>query len=197
MLDPALSAWTRGLPPVEARISVFTHVRDIPYALSERKRDPEKAETEMLRVKKGSCSPKHFLLGGLFGAMGLDVKYATYPFRWADLAIKYPEKLLELAGRMPMEYHLACKVRIGPRWVLVDATWDSALAKAGFPVNTRWDGLSDTLNAVDALGEIMHDTPRERALYVAEKRKVMSPEEKKATVLFIRELNSWLENIQK
>jgi hypothetical protein len=39
-------------------------------------------------------------------------------------------------------------VQIGCRWVLVDATWDSPLKKAGFPVNEHWDGISDTMCAV-------------------------------------------------
>ncbi|MDD4137527.1 MAG: hypothetical protein PHT99_06500, partial [Methanoregula sp.] len=60
-------------------------------------------------------------------------------------------ELRRLAAVMPVAYHLACRVRINGRWVLVDATWDRPLAKGGFPVNEYWDGYADTKCAVKPL----------------------------------------------
>jgi hypothetical protein len=49
-----------------------------------------------------------------------------------------------MATTLPVAHHLACRVRINDRWVLVDATWDQRLKRAGFPVNEYWDGWADT-----------------------------------------------------
>ena len=55
------------------------------------------------------------------------------------------------AARLPIAHHLACRVQIGCRWVLVDATWDRPLAKGGFPINDHWDGYSEMKWAVKAV----------------------------------------------
>jgi hypothetical protein len=79
------------------------------------------------------------------------VVFATFPFLWNDPGLHYPPELRALASAMPVTHHLACRVRINDRWILVDATWDRPLAIGGFPVNEHWDGRSDTLCAVKPL----------------------------------------------
>lgn len=128
--------WTRDLGPLRSRKSIFQHIRDIPYAIIPELIDPQTGPQEMLVCNMGSCSPKHFLLGSMFGMLGIPVKYATFPFMWNDL--DYPPLVKTLVQHMPVEYHVACRVLINDEWVLVDATWDRALKKAGFVVNEDW-----------------------------------------------------------
>jgi hypothetical protein len=137
-----------GLDPLQSRISVFEHIRDIPYSLAVPMTDPISAPEQLLKLGRGYCGPKHYLLAAMYRKLGLDVVYATFPFLWNDPDIHFPSGLRKLAIQQPIAYHLACRVRINERWVLVDATWDRPLAKAGFPVNEHWDGIGDTKCAV-------------------------------------------------
>jgi hypothetical protein len=132
-------------------ISVFEHIRDIPYSLEVPMTDPVTAPEEMLRLGRGYCGPKHFLLSEMYKKMGLGVVFATIAFLWNDPDLHYPPELRALAARLPVAHHLACRVQIGYRWVLVDATWDQPLKKGGFPVNENWDGYSETRCAVKPL----------------------------------------------
>lgn len=185
--------WTRGLGAEEARIAIFEHVRDIPYAIIPELRDPLQGPAGILRLNKGSCQPKHYLLALLFARLGIPIKYVTYKFKWGDSPIKYPQELKELALRLPFGYHLASKAYINNKWILVDATWDLPLKKVNFPVNERWDGISDTTNAVIAKEEIVHETAQERVSYEAQKRSLYSEEEKSVSGEFIEKLNMWLD----
>jgi hypothetical protein len=151
LMNEKFQEWTRGLDPRQSRISVFEHIRDIPYSLSVPMTDPDTVPQQILTLDKGYCSPKHYLLAAMYRKLDLDVVYATFPFLWNDPDLQYPPELRMLAAGMPVAYHLACRVRIGARWVLVDVTWDRPLAKAGFPVNENWDGFADTKCAVKPL----------------------------------------------
>lgn len=148
LVNTAFHDWTDGLDPRQSRISIFEHIRDIPYSLAVRMTDPRTAPGQILALGKGYCAPKHYLLAAMFHMLRLDVVYATFPFLWNDPGIHYPPKLRDLAAVMPVAYHLACRVRLNNRWVLVDATWDRPLARAGFPINEHWDGFSDMRCAV-------------------------------------------------
>jgi hypothetical protein len=143
--------WTNGFDPRQSRISVFEHIRDIPYSLSVRMTDPDIAPEKILTLEKGYCGPKHYLLAAMYRKLDLDVVYVTIPFLWNDPDLQYSPELRRLAAGMPVASHLACRVRIGARWVLVDATWDRPLVKAGFPINENWDGFADTKCAVKPL----------------------------------------------
>lgn len=148
MVNSAFVAWTHGLDPLLARISIFEHIRDFPYSLAMPMNDPMTAPEQLLRFGRGYCGPKHFLLSEMYRNLGLDVRYVTVAFLWNDPDIQYPPGLRELAVWLPTAHHLACRVWINNRWVLVDATWDLPLGKAGFPVNDHWDGHADTKCAV-------------------------------------------------
>ena len=65
----AFEKWATDHDPLAARVSLFEHVRDIPYVYPA-SRDP----AEVLRLNAGSCSGKHYLLGELLRMQGLKVR---------------------------------------------------------------------------------------------------------------------------
>ena len=73
--------WTKGKDPRAVRVKIFEEIRDIPYAVIPQALDSEQGPDEMLRVNKGSCQPKHYLLGEMFVRLGISVFYMVYQFR--------------------------------------------------------------------------------------------------------------------
>lgn len=193
LLIKILNEWREGRPQKEASIVIFERIRDIPYYLVPQIDNPQEWGTSIVRNNQGSCSPKHYLLGFLFDKLGIPIKYVTFPFRWNKQRIDYPQELKKLAQGSPIGYHVACRALIEKRWVLVDATWDRGLEKAGFPVNVKWDGVSDTLNAVTPFEEVIHESLQDRLEYVKKKKELYSEEEKAIYAKFIEDFNSWLE----
>ena len=196
IIDKTFKEWTEGRDPVASRINIYEHVRDINYAVIPEIRNYDKGPEEMLAGMRGSCTPKHFLLGMFYERLGLAVKYVTYPFTWNDPEIAYPDELRRASEKLPTEYHLALIVSLEREPVLVDATWDLALADVGFPVNKRWDGLSDTLLAVKPEGEIIHASAAEREDYVDARKSKWTDEEHARMGYFYNELNRWLEAVR-
>lgn len=188
--------WTKGKDALAARISVFEHIRDIPYAIVPAFRDPVVGPSGMLKTNRGACGPKHYLLLPMFEKLGISVKYATYLLYWNDPAVKYPPELRALTEKMPLIGHLACKAKIGNKWVLVDATWDKLIKKTGFPINESWDGVSDTKCAVTAVKEKVHESLEERIAYDSAIRNAFTEEQKAVYAEFILKLNVWLEQIR-
>lgn len=184
------------MPPEESRIRIFERIRDIPFAIVLELFSLKKGPGEMLFRNKGFCVPKHHLLGMMYQRIGVAVRYCTYSFRWSELGADYPAELKEQADKIPVTYHLACKAFIEDRWVLVDATWDLPLKKAGFPVNESWDGKSDLINAVKPLEESVHGDVREREKAFREKLLSYSLPEKLELSRFSEGLNSWLEDLR-
>jgi len=181
--------WTKGKDPRAARVKIFEEIRDIPYAVIPQALDSERGPDEMLRVNKGSCQPKHYLLGEMFARLGISVFYMVYQFRWDDLPIDYPRYLKKLAQRMPNSRHIACRVRIDDNLVLVDATCDLPLEQVGIPVNKDWDGFSDLMLPFIPLddGEIYHSS---------EKGYLEPPSFSSAETEFYAELNRLLDEIR-
>jgi hypothetical protein len=213
--------WTDGLETHQSMISIFEHIRDIPYSLTVSLSDPVSGPEEMLRIGRGYCGPKHHLLAEMYRKLNLNVVYATFPFLWNDPDLHYPPRLRELAAGVPVSHHLACRVQIGPRWVLVDATWDPPLARAGFPVNMHWDGFADTKCAVKPLrspvrtafcrtltnepcrtkdeagllplgGENDHWDPEDQSRYYRDKVAVRTAKDLDRIARFYREFEAWL-----
>ncbi|MDO9326533.1 MAG: transglutaminase domain-containing protein, partial [Methanoregula sp.] len=174
---------------------------------------------------KGSCGAKHYLLAEMFRLLNIPVVYATFPFLWNDPDLDYPPDIRNLAATLPVAHHLACRVQIGCSWILVDATWDLPLAKAGFPVNEHWDGYSKTKCAVKPLkspvrtafcrtatnepcrdkdeaaltpvdGEKNHWEKGARDRYYSGKIALRSSEEIVRVRQFSREFSSWLESLR-
>ena len=151
VVDKKFYEWTKSLDTRESMVSIFQHIRDIPYSLSVPITDAITSPEQLLIAGKGSCGPKHYLLAEMFRKLNMSVVYATIAFSWNDPDLRYPHGLRKLAGKLPVAYHLACRVQVGCRWILVDATWDPPLVKGGFPVNDPWDGYSETRCAVKPL----------------------------------------------
>ena len=179
--------WTRGKNRLEARISLFRKVRDIPYAIIPEIIHPQRY-TQILEIKQGSCTPKHFLLADLLERLGLTVFYSVWQFLWKDVPIEWPSELKNLVEQMPVNTHLALRVRIGNAFVLVDATLDPGLGVLGLPIN-EWDGNSDTLLPIQPLGE--------EVWYSKEERKLMSPNFEEKSLMFYQKLNHWMEKVRK
>jgi hypothetical protein len=126
---------------------------------------------------------------------------------------------------LPVAYHLACRVQLGCRWILVDATWDPPLAKAGFPVNDYWDGCAETRCAVkpltfhvqqlitnpkkidpnyrlideescELMSEKNHWNEVDRTRYYHEKVNIRTPAEMDLIKQFNREFDAWLDNVR-
>ncbi len=221
----AFHEWTHGLDTRESMISIFSHIRDIPYSLVVPVTNAKTPQEQILMAGKGSCGAKHYLLAEMFRTLNLSVVYATFPFIWNDPDLHYSPQLRKLAATLPIVHHLACRVQIGCSWVLVDATWDSPLAKAGFPVNGNWDGYSETKCAVKPLkspvrtafcrtatnepcrgkdeaalkpvdGEKNHWEEEDRARYYSEKVSLRSSDEREHVRSFSREFSSWLETVR-
>ena len=188
IIDLKLHEWCREESITDARIIIYNKIRDIPYAVIPELDNPEHY-IEILNLNKGSCMPKHLLLCTIYQRIGLEVLYAIYPFRWDEIEIDYPPGLRKLAEAIPMSYHLACKVDIDGKIVLVDATLDPALEKLGLPVNKEWDGIRDTLLPVEPCGEEQLYHPSEASL-----TQPRATDEK--SLAFYNELNSWLEKVR-
>ncbi len=191
-----LEEWSSGKDLRGAMIAVFEGVRDIPYEVVPHIRNSVEGPREILKYGRGSCTPKHFLLGQMFEALGVGVRYITFPFRWERGGLEYPNELRELARAVPTEYHHAIQAKAGDRWVYVDATWDLPLEKVGAPVNRDWDGMSDTRIAVDYDDEIVHASARERDEYVVRAKSAWTAEENAAAERFVTNLNAWLRQVR-
>ncbi|NMB80131.1 MAG: transglutaminase domain-containing protein, partial [Methanomicrobiales archaeon] len=204
--DEKFREWTRDQDLQGSLVSIFEHIRDIPYSLMVPAPEGAPAGERLLAAGRGSCGAKHYLLTEMFRRLGVEVVYATFPFLWNNPDLHYPADLRELSRHLPVAYHLACRARINHRWILVDATWDLPLGRAGFPVNEHWDGQSDTLCAVKPLrsavrtafcrtatnepcrghdeavynpldGELDHEDERDRVRYTREKTLIRTQED--------------------
>lgn len=193
MIEEKLNEWCKGKKFHEQVITVFEHIRDIPYYIIPDLRNHLTGPEKLLELRKGSCIPKHFLMGKMFKKLGVKVKYVSMPFQWASLDVAYPEELRQLAAEMPLGSHLACKAVINGKDVLVDATWDIPMKKVGFPVNEKWDGKTDMIPAVRATDEILHETEVQWDEYIKEVRGSWKADDYEKEDIFIAKFNAWLE----
>ncbi|HUW86084.1 MAG TPA: hypothetical protein VMV55_04315 [Methanoregula sp.] len=225
LVKDAFSEWTHGLDTRGSMISIFEHIRDIPYSPGIPVSDPKTSMEQFLVAGKGSCAPKHYLLAEMFRRLNLSVVYATIAFSWNDPDLHYPPGLRKQAIALPIAHHLACRVQIGCRWILVDATWDRPLAKGGFPINDHWDGYSEMKWAVKPLkfpvrtafcselknepcrekgeaelcpvdGEKDHWDGEDQVRYYREKVAVRTPDQVKRMAQFYREFDEWLADVR-
>ena len=188
-VDRSLKVWTEGCDAIQSRIAIFEHIRNIPYSLNPLTNNPAKAADQILVAGKGSCGPKHYLLAEMYRRIGLEVTFVIVPFLWNDPDLKYPQKLRHLAEVLPVAHHLACRVRIRNRDVLVDATWDPPLKHAGFPVNETWDGQSDLECAVKPL-------PQLQDLAISGDWRTCGQQDFMLRLRFYREFDDWLWNVR-
>ncbi len=116
-------------------------VRDVPY-----KRIGSLNPSDMIKKGKGSCTPKHVFLARQFKKLRVPVKFLIVLFYYKKLKVKYPHSKKDLVNKMPISYHIALKAKIKNKWTIIDVAWDPELK--GFPVNKRWNGMSDMKLAV-------------------------------------------------
>lgn len=148
--------------------------------------------------KRGSCSQKHYFLGRIYENLGLSVEYLTYPFYWYELPVAYPNFLKKLAERVPLTYHLAIRICVKKGKFFLDATWDSSLEKAGFPINKIGSELINTKIAVVPSGEcIVHANALEREKFIEGINTLRGGKMSQEEVRFYTALNVWLEHIRK
>jgi hypothetical protein len=185
IFNEKFAQWTEGKTLAQARVSIYEKVRDIPYAVVPDLNDVMRYG-EILKYGRGSCTPKHLLLGNKYERLGLLILYSVFPFRWDHAKFDYPSRLKRLAKKLPPAYHLACRVDIDGELILVDATLDLALGKLGLPVNRSWDGISNTLLPIIPEGDEQLYHPSEA--YLIQKR---YPDEN--SMKFYNELNHLLE----
>ena len=189
-LEETFRQWTAGKDAVQARISIYENIRDIPYAVLPGLNNTDRF-ADILTLCRGSCTPKHFLLCNMFQRLGLMVLFAVYPFHWGEpteIMVGNLEPLREMTKTLPISHHLACRVDIDGRLVLVDATLDPPLEKAGLVINHEWDGFSDTLLPMTPCGEEQLYHPSEA--YLIEARSGQQWLE------FYAELNTCLEQVR-
>ncbi len=188
-VDQLFRELTEGKAAREARISIYEKIRDIPYALI-----PELISAEnyinILTVGKGSCTPKHLLLATLYEKLGFTVLLAVYPFKWADVEIELPSRLKKQAESLPDDHHLACRVEINGKLILVDATVDLPLENLGLPVNREWDGESDMLMPVNPSGD-------EQIFHPSEAGHINNVFVDEAHLNFFNDFNKWLEDVRR
>lgn len=147
------TAETRGLltPATPLDFGFAVHlVRNMPYHRASDRR-PE----TIAREWRGTCSGKHYLLDAI--APGLRTPSQLYHgicrLTRAN-ATHLPDDLRALIPEDGMpDIHTYMRAYIGDRWIVIDATWPTALAQFGFPVATAWDGVSDMPLALEVEDE--------------------------------------------
>ncbi len=132
----------RNLSKNKKIVRVFEIVRDIPYG-DIQPRSPEKTWKE----KKGPCSTKNIILFDVYSAMGIPVRKWMCSFEYKK-SRKFTQQMNFLLDRPIIVLHTFIKIKIGKKWVIVDATNDPCLEIIGAKVQSNWDGKSDTLLAV-------------------------------------------------
>jgi hypothetical protein len=121
--------------------------------------------------------------------LSLPVLYVVYQYKWEEFENLYSPELSKLAREITQANHLACKVEIEGKLVLVDATLDPALSLLGLPVNKQWNGLDDTLLPVEPCGE--------EEIYHPSEAELMKPQQvDSAEKPFYEGLNLWLESLR-
>jgi hypothetical protein len=188
LVGAKLQEWTAGGTGKDAMVAIYNKIRDIPYGILPELNDPVNY-LDILEIWMGSCTPKHLLLCNMYERLGLNVLYSVYPYRWAEFEELYPKELWKLALKMAPAHHLACRVEINSRWVLVDATVDPPLGRIGLPVNVNWDGEADTLLPVLPTGE--------EELYYPSEASLMPPPDVDANArAFYQGLNTYFQEIR-
>ncbi|MFH1847267.1 MAG: hypothetical protein ABH869_06920 [Candidatus Omnitrophota bacterium] len=197
IVEEKFKEWTKKRDPLEKSISIFEHIREIPFVVDPGCYSLNKGQERMLRTNKGFCIPKHYLLGAMFWKLGVSVRYCVYFFEWKNIKASFPVSVKRLVNGLPIAYHLACKIFINRKWLLVDATWPLVLKKKGFCVNEAWDGRSAMINAVEGVDEIIFKNPADADDFLRNKMAEYTLPEKLELSRFSLELNVWMEKIFK
>jgi Transglutaminase-like superfamily len=174
---------------VAARVSLFEHVRDIPYRYPA-SRDP----AEVLRQRAGSCSGKHYLLGDLYRLQGLKVRNMICRHRFNESPLPFPAAMQALLVKNEIvDLHDYLQVQIDGEWVEIDATWELALRDFGFPVTDDWDGRRPMLLSVVVDEEfVVEADPARRKEEMLSK---LTPRQRQLRKQFLESLASWVQDL--
>lgn len=145
---------------VELGILIFELVRRVPYRLTSWTGDPD----SLFNTGFGDCRHKEATQRRLLTMAGINARHVQILFDWAHLPI--PSEILGILSET-RGFHDTVEVDVNGRPVIVDATWDPSLARAGFPVQANWNGVSPTLPVTT--GKLLlvrpDDLPKEQNLY--------------------------------
>jgi len=73
LVDARFAEWTSGLDTARVWISIFSHIRDIPYSFIVSNPDPKTSPEQLLKAGKGSCGPNHHLHAEMYRKLNLCV----------------------------------------------------------------------------------------------------------------------------
>lgn len=124
-------------------MATFEDVRDLPYAL-----DGAHDAGELQRLGRGDCLAKADLLARRLADLGQEIRLVRFSYKLPSVI---PEVEALVGGE---DLHRAVQMRVGRRWILVDATHDLGLAGSGLTV-ARWDGRHATEPAYPPTGPIL------------------------------------------
>lgn len=191
--DPIRAAyddWTRGRDPAAARISLFEHVRDLPYQYPA-SRNP----LDVLRRGSGSCSGKHYLLGELFRRQGVPVRHMMCTHRFNDSPLPFPERMQDLLRKNEIvDVHDYLQISVDGTWIDVDATWPLVLRDFGLPATDDWDGKSPmTLSVIPDEQFDVHGDP---AKMKEEHLSKLTPRQRTLRKQFLEALSQWVNELQ-
>lgn len=160
-------------------IKYFYFVRDIPYKIP-------------LSMKETDycCGGKHEILVGLLKSLGLEARNRVCLFFWDSLIL--PQKLQKVSHENDCT-HTYLEVKIGNKWIILDATWDVALERK-FHVN-EWDGKSNTKIAVEPT-KIFSPQKSKRILREFKKEDNII-KDLRENGRFYKAFNDWLERIRR
>ena len=131
IIEQKIKQLTNGLPADKASKKIFEYIRDRPYHLV-----PLSNASQLIKNGFGDCRGKHDLLAKMFSVLKIPVKHFHMEFDWRNSPL--PKQIISKLKPVGFIWpHYSLKALIDDKWIIVDATWDSALKKAGFPVN-KW-----------------------------------------------------------
>ena len=181
--------WTDGCDLLRSRITLFEHVRDIPYYYPST-RDP----SEVLESGHGSCSGKHYLLGEMFRLLELDVRHMICTHRFNESLIVFPGPMQEMLRKNEIiDMHDYLQIALDGEWLDVDATWPSGLREFGFPVNENWDGKNAMLLSV--VPEDLAVAERDPEVLKEELLSKLPPRQRALRKQFLAALSSWVQEL--
>lgn len=177
-----------GLSSRERRIAVFQLVQNVPYKLTVWKGDPD----SLFSLGRGDCRHKSNALVRLMRAFKFEARPVRVPFDWADLPIPSSvlEPLLETRG-----IHDSVEVKIDGTFVLVDPTWDPALAIAGFPVLSDWDGMAPTMPITSQASIVVRPGDLKAGTDLFAHFGIKWPQRER-TLAFNRAFNAWTDEVR-
>ena len=190
IIRETLQAWTRNRSPLESRIAVFEHVRDIPYCYPA-SRDP----AEVLREGRSSCSGKHYLLGEMFRLLGLRVRHMICTHRFNESPLVFPPPMQEILRKNEIvDLHDYLQIVVDDdTWVDIDATWERGLREFGFPVNDDWDGKSAMVLSV--VPEDFAIAERDPERLKEELLSKLTPRQRALRRQFLESLSRWVQEL--